>query len=161
MWVGEQFYTMASFIDEANRMGISKRIHAFPDELEIGDRIYLAYKKCFRTEIPPEEQRKGRGRKKTEVWEPGIFYAFTVTALHKVMNHQKAINPEEVAKLITNGVTPVVEFDNPEDVKKIHDVVNSDTFKRDVLEHLDMDTVQMTIVGDEDDGNESDWCEWQ
>lgn len=77
------------------------------------------------------------------------------------MNHQKAINPEEVAKLITNGVTPVVEFDNPEDVKKIHDVVNSDTFKRDVLEHLDMDTVQMTIVGDEDDGNESDWCEWQ
>lgn len=44
MWVGEQYYTIESFIDEASRIGISKRISHIPADLVLGQsRIYFAH----------------------------------------------------------------------------------------------------------------------
>lgn len=44
MWVGEKFYTIESFIEEAARIGISKRISQIPVDLVLGEsRIYFAH----------------------------------------------------------------------------------------------------------------------
>lgn len=155
MWVGEQFYSMESFMEEASRMGISKRIHSFPDDIEIGDRVYLAYKKCIPTVLPPEERMKRRNKNIVSVMEPGIFYAFTVTDLQKVMDHRKATKPEEIAKVITNGVTPVVEYDEPEEIEAIRTKIESDDFQNEVKKILGEDTIRTSILSDDtvDDEN--------
>jgi hypothetical protein len=43
MWVGETHYSPASFLAEARRMGVSKRIAAIPSDAQPGDPIALAH----------------------------------------------------------------------------------------------------------------------
>jgi hypothetical protein len=74
MWVGEKFYpTPDHFMNEAARMGISKRIPMVPKEFEMGkDWILLAHRKTIQSQYNPQE------------YIPGIFQAFRPTRIEYI-----------------------------------------------------------------------------
>jgi hypothetical protein len=79
MWVGEKFYTPASFLQEAVGRGISKRIPSIPRDLKIGETvIYLAHKKA----IPTEGESL-----------PAVFTVFRPTRIDIVVD---TTNPDEL-----------------------------------------------------------------
>jgi hypothetical protein len=98
MWVGEQFYTIESFMAEARAMGLSKRIAQFPKEMLVGDYLYLAYKHGY--------QERG-----TEIWKPLIFTASIITRFEHVLTDKQKDNPEYIEALKSKGIVPVVEVD--------------------------------------------------
>ena len=98
MWVGEQFYTIESFMSEARSQGLSKRIAQFPKEMAPGDYLYLAYKKGY--------QERG-----TEDWKPVIFTASIISRFEHVLTDKQKENPEYIANLESKGVVPVIEVD--------------------------------------------------
>lgn len=72
MWVGEQFYSPASFIAEANRVGVSKKIAAIPKRFVPGKSlIYLAHIKAAELEIEDGTELYPRAEK-----VPGVFCVF-------------------------------------------------------------------------------------
>lgn len=95
MWVGSE-YTPASFVEEAQRLGPSKRIHHIPETFEIGNWVWLGYKKLFK-----KDDERG--------FEPGVFYAFQVSSIHRVISDEQAEDEEYVNSLREKGLTPVVE----------------------------------------------------
>lgn len=96
MWVGNE-YTPASFVEEAQRLGTSKRIHRVPSNLEIGDWVWLGYKRLFK-----KDHERG--------YEPGVFFAFQVSSVHKVISEEQAQDEEYVDSLIEKNLVPVVEY---------------------------------------------------
>lgn len=47
MWVGAKYYSPHSFMAEANKVGISKKVNAIPRDFKIGEHlIYLAHKQA-------------------------------------------------------------------------------------------------------------------
>lgn len=92
MWVGNKFYSPESFIEESRKYGVSKKIHRLPDDLSIGDVVYLAH-------------IKGMGD------EPGIFYAFVITEIQKIIDNEEAQDFNYIDGLVKNGITPVIEYD--------------------------------------------------
>lgn len=92
MWVGEKYYSPETFIAEAERYGVSKKIYRIPVDLRIGDIVYLAHK-------------NGCGD------EPGIIYAFTVTEIQKIIDNNEARDSDYINELNRNGITPVLEAD--------------------------------------------------
>ncbi|MHA1882586.1 MAG: hypothetical protein ACTSUO_06035 [Candidatus Thorarchaeota archaeon] len=45
IWIGEQYYTIKEFIDEATKIGVSRRLRAVPEHFEIGkNKVFLASK---------------------------------------------------------------------------------------------------------------------
>ena len=109
MWVGGE-YTASSFIEEAGRLGVSKRIPAIPKDLKVGEHwIYLArlglvgdsrYRSLDGIDGPPE---KAKG--------PGIFYAFKPQKLVKVITQSQA-DAGDADKLREQGITPLVVPDD-------------------------------------------------
>lgn len=74
MWVGEKFYTPASFTVEAITRGISKRIASVPHGFQIGTHIvYLAHKK---TAVSQNAASYG----------PGVFMVFKPSGLDIVVD---------------------------------------------------------------------------
>lgn len=92
MWVGSKYYSPESFIAEAERYGVSKKIYHIPVDLRIGDIVYLAHK-------------NGCGD------EPGIIYAFSISEVQKIIDENEARNSDYINELINNGITPVLETD--------------------------------------------------
>jgi len=71
MWIGGKFYTPESFTNEANEMGISKRISSIPKGLELGKTwILLAHKKAVRTPTCKHMDKDGICILATKVIDP-------------------------------------------------------------------------------------------
>lgn len=103
MWVGSGFYTPQSFIEEAARLGVSKRITSIPNEFVVGrDWVLLGHKKAG-TKKDWVKVRKGDVLPLTtlirrpmeaegadifalkDVTCPAIFYAFRPTKVEKIV----------------------------------------------------------------------------
>ena len=98
MWVGEQNYTMRSFMDEARERGVSKRIAQFPKGMNSGDILYLAFKHAY--------QLHGGGD-----FLPAIFTASRITRLEHVLTGPQQEDPDYISALEAKGVVPVIEVD--------------------------------------------------
>jgi len=103
LWVGERFYSPASFTEEAGRLGVSRRIAHPPKWLELGKTwIFCAHMKvfseqcpaCHGTPTPIERAAKGKANKPEDceecegegvVWTAGVFHAFIPRRLVKIL----------------------------------------------------------------------------
>ncbi len=96
MTVGANNYTPASFLDEAHRMGISKRIHQLPRHLELGKTwVYLGH---------PD----GYGKD-----QPGIFMVFQPKRIEKLVWRSETV--ATLQELEKKGITPVIIDDGDTD----------------------------------------------
>ena len=103
LWIGQRFYTPEKFIEEANSLGISKRIATIPNGFEIGKTwVLLAHKQA--------------GRNTFGVIKPAVFYVFKPTAIEKIVTQSDYDNNlEEMNKLRKRGITPVAVPDDDAD----------------------------------------------
>ncbi len=128
MLVGAGNYkTPEDFLDEAHRMGISKRIPFTPKGLELGKTvIYLAHPKACEVKEPAalqeamaivEEAQTKRPRlleaEKVEK-KLGIFCAFIPKRVEKLIWESQA-TPEELEKLERRGISPIIIPDGDKD----------------------------------------------
>lgn len=136
MTVGSQHYTPESFLDEAGRLGISKRIPFMPKELELGKTVvYLAHPKaCPIVTLEPlmvnalpagamaiAEAVAGDPPVAPKIeYKFGIFTAFIPQRVEKLLWEHDATE-DELAKLAKRGITPVVIKDGDMDHSGIVD----------------------------------------
>jgi len=114
MFVGVKFYTPKSFIQEAEEMGVSKRIANIPKGLELGKTwVLLAHKEAGSREIDSKESLTGR--KKVPV--PAIFYAFKPQRVEKIITEKQSRNKRLMKKLAKKGITLVIVPDDDKDHK--------------------------------------------
>lgn len=118
IWVGQE-YTPASFISEARKLGISKRVPAKPRNVKPGTIVLLAHNDAANgiisinpwdleaDENEPEDTNKPKNH-------PGIFAAFTVTAIEKLIWESEA-DEDTLKKMEGQGITPVVIKDGDSD----------------------------------------------
>jgi len=103
LWIGEKFYTPESFVAEAHKMGISKRIGAVPRDFQLGKTwVFLAH--------------PAAGFKDNHS-VPAVFYAFKPDRIEKIVSETEFQNTEEMNKLKKQGITPVSVPDNDSDHK--------------------------------------------
>jgi hypothetical protein len=111
LFVGESFYTPQSFIEEALKMGVSKRIPAPPRNLKLGETwVLFAHKHVVE---PPDtgeqledliaQGQAGIADKKL----PGVFYAFRPQRLEFLIWKSQA-TPEYLAELEKKKFTPII-----------------------------------------------------
>lgn len=98
LWIGEKFYNATTdFLKEADRMGISRRIHSIPRNFKLGETwIALAHIHA----IPPAELKLGEGKATA-----GIFQLFKPTAIEYVIKGDET--EEELEVMTARGITPV------------------------------------------------------
>lgn len=114
MWVGNRYYSSKSFIEEASRLGVSKRIAHIPKGLILGKTIvYLAHPSGGVHEV--EEQTALGVIKKTEPC-PAIFYVFRPQRIEKLIWKSEATS-DTILELEKQGITPVIVPDED----KAHD----------------------------------------
>lgn len=100
MWVGRE-YTPESFTQEAEEMGVSKRIPFIPEDLKIGDWVYLAHNNVFKVD--------------KKHYEAGIFYAFKVTKIEKIITTSQSKNKKLMDSLKEKNIVPVIVPDDDPD----------------------------------------------
>ncbi len=120
LWIGAQFYpTVASFVREAEELGISKRIAAVPQGFVLNETwVLLAHPRAV-----PCDTCQGTGdvngefcsRCRAEGDLPGVFWVFRPTAIEKIVTETESLDEEEMRKLRDRGLTPVVVPDNDPD----------------------------------------------
>jgi len=113
MWVGESFYpTMHDFEEEAEKLGVSKRISSIPKALTLDETwILLVHPKGIREKLP-DEMVQGM-KVERHIWKPCIFHAFKPVRIEKIVTDQTPA--EEIEKLKLRGITPVqVPHDDPD-----------------------------------------------
>lgn len=96
IWVGEKYYRFPeTFIAEANRMQISRRINAVPHGFVLGETwIFLAHVKAI------FERTGGQ-----VTYTPGIFRAYRPTGIEYVVKGDET--DEALEKMVKRGITPV------------------------------------------------------
>ena len=88
LWVGDKFYTPANFTQEAEEMGVSRRIAAVPQGFKLGEHfVMLAHPKAV------------------NVTGAGIFHVFKPTRIEKIL--ADTADPQEVKKWEEKGFTVV------------------------------------------------------
>src|SRR3990167_818632 len=120
-WVGEKWYSPASFTEEANRLGASKRVSKIPKWFEVGKTwMFLAHSRVFSepcsecqgTPTPLEQAAAGRTHRSEDcpecdgegtIWNPGIFYAFVPKRLVKILADNA--HPRYIAQAEERGYT--------------------------------------------------------
>jgi len=121
MLVGAGNYkTPQDFLEEAHRMGISKRIPFIPKDLELGKTIiYLAHPKACEVKEPVALQQAMAIVEEAQTNQPrlleteriekrlGIFGAFIPKKVEKLV-WEKDATPEELEKLEKRGIAPVI-----------------------------------------------------
>jgi len=108
LWVGEQFYSPESFIEEAFTLGVSRRIAAIPRNLKLDETwVLLAHKKAIVNHEPapsgtwtPEPDEAAEG-------SPGVFYAFRPQRLEFLVWESEATS-EKLEELEKKGITPII-----------------------------------------------------
>jgi len=128
MLVGAGNYKMPQdFLDEAHRMGISKRIPFIPKGLELGKTVvYLAHPQACKVREPIALQQALAIVEGSETNQPrlletekiskalGIFCAFIPKRVEKLI-WEKDASPEELEKLEKRGILPVIVPDGDKD----------------------------------------------
>lgn len=104
MWVGKKYYSPDSFINEAMKHGISKRIATIPRNIEYGKTwILLAHQ---------EANTKTYKDKKTNTMKtknvPAVFYAFRPKRIVKIINKKQAKDKKYLENLKKRGITPLI-----------------------------------------------------
>lgn len=100
LWIGEKFYkTPDDFLQEANTMGISRRISAVPKGFEPGKTwVLLAHRKGYAI--------GGNLETNESDWLPAIFSVFRPGAIEYVVKGDET--EEDLERLAKRGVTPGV-----------------------------------------------------
>jgi hypothetical protein len=115
LWVGQE-YTPQSFISEAMKLGVSKRVPAKPRNVKVGTVVLLAHGDAangiksinpYEDDEDPEDINKPKNH-------PGIFAAFRVTAIEKLIWEHEA-DEDTLKKLEGQGITPVIIKDGETD----------------------------------------------
>lgn len=125
LWVGATFYTPESFMLEAMKMGVSKRIWAIPRGFKLGKTwVFTAHKKAGRKELCALTKGsrcgldgracagddKGCPNARMVIKEvPALFYAFRPTRVELLIweSALKGLLPEEVEAFKQKGITLV------------------------------------------------------
>lgn len=109
--IGDKFYTPDSFLDEARRLGISKRIPFIPKELKLGEtRVYLAHRQAVSVPVPETlPLTNGSGKLEANRIERkfGIFSAFIPQRVEKLIWRHEA-DEKTIEDLKKRGITPVI-----------------------------------------------------
>ena len=116
LWIGEKFYkTPAEWTNEAEKLGVSRRIPAVPREFQLGKTVVLvAHIKAIKSRcatctgfgsvvLPSFCPNKTCEAGFT--YAPGIFSAFLPTAVEYVTNGTET--DEELESLSKRGITPI------------------------------------------------------
>lgn len=116
MFVGKKFYSPRSFIQEAENMGVCKRIPDVPKWLRLGETwVLLAH-----YEVPTVSLEK-LSSNEMYMKEPekmkAIFYAFKPQRIEMPV-WKDQITSEEILMLENRGITPVLLDPTPENKKK-------------------------------------------
>jgi len=111
LWIGEKFYpTPAFFVEEANRLGISRRITAIPRGFKVGEHwVFLAHPKV-KLVLPLDA-----GPTDKADWVAGIFRIFKPDRIEKIVTETMAKDEAEMAKLAEHNITPVIVPDDDKD----------------------------------------------
>ena len=112
IWIGEAFYPTAdSFMDEANRMGVSRRITAVPRDFVVGETwVLLGHRKAIER-VCPECGDDARDEEcpvcsdTRKVHRPGIVTAFRPSAIEYVVKGDET--DEEIETMERRGLTCV------------------------------------------------------
>lgn len=115
VWVGKE-YTPKSFVQEALTLGISKRIHAIPTDLQLGeDWVFCAYLKLIPKNNHTFTLPFGDDHERRHAFTPGIFYAFRPQRLELVVTETQAKDEQRMAELREKGITPIAVPDDDPD----------------------------------------------
>jgi len=106
MWVGQRGYTPKSFVQEAQSLGVCKRISQIPKGLILDKTwVLLAHKKV------PFQETVAAELKSEPVHKPAIFYAFVPQRVEKLIwDSQTSRNT--LNELKEQGITPVIVPDH-------------------------------------------------
>lgn len=113
LWVGRAFYSPGSFTQEAEAMGVSRRLTQIPKGLVLGETwVLLAHPEaCYEQLSWAFNWLFGEG----EIGRaPGVFFAFRPQRLELVLRQSDA-TPERIAKEAARGVTVVAVPDDDKD----------------------------------------------
>lgn len=119
LWVGERSYTPESFIEEAIKHGVSKRIPWVPKELKLGETwILLAHPDAGVITTKSKQKKLDGDQVEEKEKHPAVFYVFKPKRVEKLVREN---TPEpELNKLVKAGITPVlVKAENVEDHVRI------------------------------------------
>lgn len=96
LWIGPRHYTKAEWIEEAQRMGISRRVPAIPRGFKVGETwVFVAHREAV--DADPDLDKP--------VPCPGIFHVFRPQRIEYVVKDGDA--EEKLEKLEERGVTLV------------------------------------------------------
>lgn len=122
IWIGHGHYgTTKEFLDEARRMGVSRRIKAVPKGFEVGKTwVMLGHRRCFTDQC---EGCEGSGQVQDDIVEslkmecpdcggsgetfrPGVFQMFLPSRVEKVVDENTS--EEDIEKLERRGIEAVI-----------------------------------------------------
>lgn len=119
MGVGSKYYTPESFLDEAQHMGISKRIPFIPKDLVLGKTVvYLAHPKAVEVKQPAVLQEAMSIVEESQTTQPrlletekiekalGIFCAFIPQRVEMLI-WQHELTDKKREELEKRGITPI------------------------------------------------------
>jgi hypothetical protein len=133
LWVGARFYTPASFIEEAVRQGISKRVSAIPRWFKVGVHwVFLAHEQAITTicdtckgagELPVQTGDAATDPALLEscescesqgiLYAPGVFYAFRPRRVVKIVSTKTPAS--DIGRLKEQGFeVRIVPHDDPD-----------------------------------------------
>lgn len=100
MWVGTKYYPTADiFMEEAHRLGVSKRIAMIPRGFELGKSwVFLAHPKVIQSDDGS--------------WSPGVFQIFQPDAIEKIVTQSQTFDAELMDSIRRRNMTPVVVPDS-------------------------------------------------
>lgn len=109
LWVGEKFYPNPySFVEEAEKLGVSRRISAIPKKIVLGKTwILLAHPKA----IPHDVEDPNTGKVETK-FNPGIFYAFKPDRIEQIITKTQSEDIDFMRAIEKRGITPVIVPDD-------------------------------------------------
>jgi hypothetical protein len=108
LWIGAKFYpTPGAFADEANMLGVSRRIKVVPRGFKVGVTwVFVAHPKVLHVDNAETGEME---------WLPGIFRVIRPTRIEKIITQTMSENPDIMADLEDRGITPVIVPDNDKD----------------------------------------------
>lgn len=98
LWIGEKFYHKPSdWLEEAARLGVSRRISAVPKDFKVGETwVFAAHRLCIA--LPAEEGKEPK-------FQAGIFHVFRPTRIEYVTSGKES--QKKLQALVDRGITPV------------------------------------------------------
>jgi len=109
MWVGEKYYTVDSFLEEGDELGVSKAIPFVPKDFVLGQSfVYLAR----RNYVDKVEGYNPDPKKVKKV--DGIFAAYRPTKIQYVITETESEDKELIKDLKEKGITPLIVPDDDE-----------------------------------------------